>query len=155
MSTPTLLVTGANGKLGRHVTELLLARENTKNGGAKVVAASRDTAKLADLAARGAETRRVDFDDPASLAEAFKGVDRVLIISTDSLGSGQRLRQHQAAVAAAKDAGVSAHRLYLDAEARRLGGHLCRRSPRHRSGHQGQRRALHHPAQRLVSGETC
>ncbi len=101
MSTPTLLVTGANGKLGRHVTELLL-----EAGGAHVIAASRDTAKLADLAAKGAELRRADFDDAASLAEAFKGVDRVLIVSTDSLGSGQRLKQHLAAVEAAKAAGV-------------------------------------------------
>lgn len=101
MSTPTLLVTGANGKLGRHVTELLLDK-----GGAHVIAASRDTAKLADLAARGAELRHADFDDAASLAEAFKGVDRVLIISTDGLAAGQRLRQHLTAVEAAKAAGV-------------------------------------------------
>ncbi|MDI7773876.1 SDR family oxidoreductase [Asticcacaulis sp. EMRT-3] len=97
----TLLITGANGKLGRQITDRLL-----QAGGHTVIAASRDTAKLADLAAKGAQTRRADFDDPASLAEAFKGVDRVLIISTDSLGSGQRLRQHQNAVQAAKDAGV-------------------------------------------------
>jgi len=97
----TFLVTGANGKLGRHVTQLLLEA----NAG-KVIAASRDTAKLAELAARGAELRHADFDDPASLAEAFKGVDRLLIISTDSLGTGQRLAQHTAAVAAARAAGV-------------------------------------------------
>ncbi len=101
MSTPTVLVTGANGKLGRHVTELLLDK-----GGLHVIAASRDTAKLADLAAKGAETRRADFDDPQGLAEAFRGVDRVLIISTDAQGSGQRLRQHLGAVEAAKAAGV-------------------------------------------------
>ena len=103
MSTPTVLVTGANGKLGRHVTEVLLEK-----GGLKVIAASRDTAKLADLAARGAETRRADFDDAASLSEAFKGVDRVLIISTDGLAPGQRLKQHLTAVEAAKAAGVQA-----------------------------------------------
>jgi NAD(P)H dehydrogenase (quinone) len=97
-----LLVTGANGKLGRHVTQLLL-----EAGSDHIIAASRDTAKIADLAAKGAEVRRVDFDDAASLAEAFAGVDRVLIISTDSLGTGQRLSQHKAAVAAAKAAGVT------------------------------------------------
>jgi NAD(P)H dehydrogenase (quinone) len=97
----TLLVTGANGKLGRHVVSLLLEK-----GQDHIIAASRDTAKLADLAAKGAETRRADFDDPASLAAAFKGADRVLIISTDALGSGQRLRQHLAAVKAAAEAGA-------------------------------------------------
>jgi NAD(P)H dehydrogenase (quinone) len=97
----TLLVTGANGKLGRHVVNLLLAK-----GGHAVIAASRDPSKLADLATKGAQTRRADFDDPASLAEAFKGVDRVLIISTDALGSGQRLAQHKNAVAAAAGAGA-------------------------------------------------
>ena len=101
MTTSTVLVTGANGKLGRHVTELLLDK-----GGLKVIAASRDTAKLADLAARGAETRRADFDDPAGLIEAFKGVDRLLIISTDAMAPGQRLRQHLNAVEAAKAAEV-------------------------------------------------
>lgn len=96
-----LLVTGANGKLGRHVVSLLL-----ESGKDHIIAASRDTAKLADLAAKGAETRTADFDDAASLAAAFKGVDRILIISTDSLGSGQRLRQHLVAVKAATDAGA-------------------------------------------------
>lgn len=96
-----LLVTGANGKLGRHVVQLLL-----EAGKDHIIAASRDTTKLADLAARGAEIRRADFDDADSLAEAFKGADRILIISTDALGSGQRLKQHLAAVKAAAEAGA-------------------------------------------------
>jgi len=98
----TLLVTGAAGKLGRHVVNLLL-----EQAGHTVIAASRDPSKLSDLAAKGAETRRADFDDPASLEAAFKGVDRVLIISTDALGvPGKRLTQHTNAVNAAKAAGV-------------------------------------------------
>lgn len=98
----TLLVTGAAGKLGRHVVNLLL-----EQGGNTVIAASRDPSKLSDLAAKGAQTRRADFDDPASLEAAFAGVDRVLIISTDALGvPGKRLEQHTHAVNAAKAAGV-------------------------------------------------
>lgn len=99
----TLLVTGASGQLGRRVVELLLeAKAGT------VIAATRDPAKLADLAARGAVVRKADFEDEGSLAEAFAGVERLLLISTDSLDRpGHRLAQHEAAVRAAVSAGVS------------------------------------------------
>jgi NAD(P)H dehydrogenase (quinone) len=98
---PTLLVTGASGNLGRRAVELLL---EAKAG--KIIAGTRNPSKIADLAAKGAETRKVDFDDPA-LAESFKGVDRLLLVSTDALDTpGKRLKQHQAAIEAAKRAGV-------------------------------------------------
>ncbi|MCL6708182.1 SDR family oxidoreductase [Pseudomonas sp. R2.Fl] len=101
---PRILVTGASGHLGRLVIESLLA--SGKVAASDIVAGSRDTAKLADLAARGVETRRVDFED-ANLAPAFSGIDRLLIISTDALDRpGRRLEQHTAAVKAAKAAGV-------------------------------------------------
>ena len=51
--------------------------------------------------------RKIDFDDSALLASAFKGVDRILLISTDAIEQpGRRLAQHKAAVAAAIKAGV-------------------------------------------------
>ncbi|RYC12161.1 NAD(P)H-binding protein [Ciceribacter ferrooxidans] len=99
-----ILVSGASGHLGRLVIQNLL--DTGKVAPADIVAGSRDTAKLADLAAKGVETRRVDFDD-ADLAAAFAGIDRLLIISTDVLDRpGHRIGQHRAAVAAAKAAGV-------------------------------------------------
>jgi NAD(P)H dehydrogenase (quinone) len=107
----TLLVTGAAGQFGRIAVEELLAR-----GATKVIAGTRDPAKLADLAARGVTVRKVDFDDAASLASGFTGVDRVLIISTD--GIGKRVAQQSAAVAAAKAAGVK-HIVYTSAPAAR------------------------------------
>ena len=107
----TLLVTGAAGKFGRIAVEELLAR-----GATKVIAGTRDPAKLADLAARGVTVRKVDFDDAANLASGFAGVDRVLIISTD--GIGKRVAQQSAAVAAAKAAGVK-HIVYTSAPAAR------------------------------------
>lgn len=98
-ATATLLVTGAAGHLGRLVVEDLLAR-----GATRVIAGTRNTLDLADLAARGVEVRRLDFDDPASLQAGFAGVERALIISTVA----PNRRQHQvAAVEAAKAAGVS------------------------------------------------
>ncbi|WP_240549701.1 NAD(P)H-binding protein [Devosia salina] len=106
-----LLVTGAAGNLGRIAVEELLAR-----GATRVIAGSRDPAKLADLTARGVEARRIDFDDPASLAAGFAGVDRVLIISTGDIG--RRVAQQTAAVEAAKAAGVK-HIVYTSAPAAR------------------------------------
>lgn len=102
MPRPTVLITGASGHLGRRVAELVLAAHS-----AHVVLATRTPAKLADFAAQGAEVRTADFDDPASLASAFAGVDRLLLVSTDALAvPGQRLAQHRAAITAAVAAGV-------------------------------------------------
>lgn len=94
----TLLVTGASGQLGRRVVEILLDAEE------RVVAASRTPEKLSSFAARGAEVRRADFNDPRSLARAFTSVDRLLLISTDALG--RRVRQDLAVIDAAVRAGV-------------------------------------------------
>lgn len=107
----TLLVTGASGHLGRVAVEDLLAR-----GATRIVAGTRDPAKLTDLAAKGVEVRKIDFDDAASLASGFAGVDRLLIVSTD--GIGKRVAQQTAAIAAAKAAGI-AHIVYTSAPAAR------------------------------------
>ena len=54
------------------------------------------------------EPRFADFDEPASLADAMAGVDRLIIISTNVLSpDGRRERQHRAAIDAALAAGVS------------------------------------------------
>lgn len=113
-TNPTWLVTGASGNLGRQVTELLL-----KKGGGHVIAGTRDPGKLADLAGKGAELRIVDFDKPETLAAAFAGVDRLVLVSTDAvMVPGQRIAQHQAAIRAAETAHVR-HVVYtstVDAE---------------------------------------
>jgi NAD(P)H dehydrogenase (quinone) len=101
----TLLVTGAAGHLGQRVIAHLLESRHVSPG--RIVAATRSPEKLADLAARGIEVRRLDFDDPGTLDSALAGVDRMLLISTDALDRpGRRLEQHQAAVEAARRAGV-------------------------------------------------
>jgi NAD(P)H dehydrogenase (quinone) len=106
----TLLVTGAAGQLGQSVVRHLL--ETCGVAPANIVAATRSPEKLSALAAKGVVTRKADFDDAASLASAFAGIDRLLIISTDALDTpGKRLAQHKAAIEAAKQAGVK-HILY-------------------------------------------
>ncbi|PWV99101.1 NAD(P)H dehydrogenase (quinone) [Hoeflea marina] len=99
-----ILVTGAAGHLGRLVVRHLIETEGVAPP--DVIAGSRNTARLADLAAGGVELRTVDFDRSDDMTKAFAGVDRLLIISTDAVGSGKRLEQHRRAVAAAAAAGV-------------------------------------------------
>ncbi|MCA0033035.1 SDR family oxidoreductase [Mesorhizobium sp. B263B2A] len=105
--TETLLVTGASGQLGRGVVNFLL--DTHKVLPANIIATTRNPESVADLAARGVVVRAADFNDAASLETAFKGADKVLIISTGDLDlkSGRRLKQHENAVAAAKNAGIS------------------------------------------------
>ena len=108
----TFLVTGAGGQLGRRVLELLVEA----NPG-KLIATTRNPDKLADFARQSVEVRKADFDDAASLADAFSGTDRLLLISTDELATpGKRLAQHRAAVAAAEKSGVK-HVVYTSAPA--------------------------------------
>ncbi|WP_030201717.1 NAD(P)H-binding protein [Streptomyces sp. NRRL S-87] len=97
----SIVVTGATGALGRLVIEELLARVPA----AEVVAVVRDERKGAELAARGVELRIADYDDPESLAAAFRAGDRVLLISGNEVG--RRVPQHTAVISAAKAAGVA------------------------------------------------
>ncbi len=97
-----IIVTGANGKLGRAVVERLLERVPADQIGVSV----RDPEKARDLEQRGVRVRRGDFDDAASLADAFEEASRVLIVSVDHLGE-VAVRQHRAAIDAAKAAGAA------------------------------------------------
>lgn len=97
----TILVTGASGHLGHLVVDALLARSVPAS---EVVATARNIDSVASLAARGVDVRRADYTDPASLKEAFVGVDRALLVSSNELGV--RVPQHRNVVDAARDAGV-------------------------------------------------
>jgi NAD(P)H dehydrogenase (quinone) len=99
VSTP-VIVTGAGGHLGRLVAEQLLERLAPE----ELILVTRRPDALRELRARGADVRYGDFDDPASLRDAFAGGRRMLLISTDAVG--RRVRQHRAAIDAAARAGV-------------------------------------------------
>jgi NAD(P)H dehydrogenase (quinone) len=100
-----LIVAGASGHLGRGVAEELLSR--VAPGQVRLLTRTPD--RLADLAARGADVRRADLDDPGSLPAALDGGRRLLLISTDALD--RRVAQHRAAIEAAVRAGVG-HVIY-------------------------------------------
>lgn len=95
-----IVVTGATGQLGRLVIQGLLKTVPP----AQIVAAVRSVEKAADLAAAGVQVREADYDRPATLAAAFRGADKLLLISANEVG--RRLPQHRAIIDAAKQAGV-------------------------------------------------
>lgn len=96
-----IVITGATGNLGQHVIASLLKSVPAAN----IIAAVRNPAKAADLAARGVQVRQADYNDGASLDAAFKGATKILLISSSEVG--QRAQQHQNVIDAAKRAGVS------------------------------------------------
>ncbi|UJW31885.1 SDR family oxidoreductase [Saccharothrix sp. AJ9571] len=94
----TIVVTGANGQLGRLVVEHLLKRVDKS----EVAVSVREPAKAQDL---GVDVRHGDFDRPETLDAAFAGADKLLLISTGD-ASDHRVTQHRNAIDAAKRAGV-------------------------------------------------
>ncbi|QFZ19527.1 SDR family oxidoreductase [Saccharothrix syringae] len=96
-----IIVTGANGKLGRAVATRLLDRIGPEGVGACV----RDPDRARDLAERGVRVRRGDFADAASLAHAFEGASRVLVVSVDTTGEAA-VELHRTAIEAAGAAGA-------------------------------------------------
>ncbi len=96
-----IVITGATGQLGRLVIQSLL----NKLPASQIVAAVRNPARAADLAAQGVQVRQADYTDPALLEAAFQGAEKVLLISSSEIG--QRAAQHRNVIDAAKKAGVS------------------------------------------------
>jgi NAD(P)H dehydrogenase (quinone) len=96
----SVIVTGASGHLGRQVTEQLLRRVAPED----MILVTRMPDALRTLRDRGIAVRYGDFDEPASLREAFAGGRRMLLVSTDAIG--RRVAQHRAAIDAAAAAGV-------------------------------------------------
>ena len=95
------LVTGAGGHLGSAVVETLLRHVPPD----RVVAGTRVPNAAGGLRAQGVDVRHCDFDDAESLEAAFRGIERLLIVSTDG-DNESRLRRHRSAVDAAAQAGV-------------------------------------------------
>ncbi|MGG6896744.1 NAD(P)H-binding protein [Rhizobium sp. BR 315] len=97
-----IIITAATGRYGRLVVEALLRRGVAASD---VVAAVRDPAKAADLAALGVQVREADYDRPETLVTAFAGADKLLLVPSATFG--QRFVQMERAINAAVEAGVS------------------------------------------------
>ena len=96
-----IAITGASGQLGRLVIDALLAETNASN----IIALVRNPDAVADLAAKGIELRKADYDDAPGYVEALKGINKLLLISSSAVG--QRVPQHRAVIDAAKANNVS------------------------------------------------
>ena len=96
-----IVVTGATGQLGRLVVEQLLERVPA----AQIVAVVRDAKKAEAFAQKGVQVREADYARPESLAAAFAGAEKVLLISSSEVG--HRVPQHKAVTDAARAAGVT------------------------------------------------
>jgi NAD(P)H dehydrogenase (quinone) len=99
-------VSGASGHLGKAVVSELLQRA----GSHEIVAISR-TPKNVPAPAQG---RLGDYDQPESLAKAYAGLDRLLIITTVAPVPEKRGEQNIAAIDAAVKAGVK-HIVFISA----------------------------------------
>lgn len=121
-----IAVTGATGQLGRLVINVLLKKVPAHD----IIAAVRSPDKAKDLMALGVQVRQADYNQPTTLDSAFKGVDKLLLISSSEVG--QRVAQHTAVINAAKRAGVKllAYTSLLHADKSPLGLGEEHRQPR-------------------------
>ncbi len=99
-----IIVSGASGQLGQLTVQELLHRGVDPNN---LILVSRTPDKLAQYAQLGASVRYGDLYKPKSLAGAYAGGTRMLLISIIPMpGATPRPEAHKAAFAAAVSAGV-------------------------------------------------
>lgn len=94
-----ILVTGATGNLGSSVVEQLLKISSAD----QFVVTSSNPEVVVKLEGKGLQARLGNFSDATSLVETFKGISKVLLISTMDQN---RFEQHKNVVDAAKEQGV-------------------------------------------------
>ena len=97
-----LLITGANGKLGRLIVEEVLRRAPD----APLAVSVRDAAAAADLAERGVDVRQADYHDLDSVRAAFAGVDRLLLMPTPAPDPDARVAEMIPVAQVAAEVGV-------------------------------------------------
>ncbi|KAA5535763.1 SDR family oxidoreductase [Paenimyroides baculatum] len=94
-----ILITGASGNLGNAVIENLL-KEVTAS---KIAGLFRNEDKAKSLSEQGVNVRIGDYSNKESLAKAFQGVEKLLLISSSG---DDALTDHKNVIDAAKEAGV-------------------------------------------------
>ena len=102
MTSEKYLVTLANSHFGSLAIDFLLKEVPPKD----IIATVRDLKKGEKFKEKGIEVRLADYSKPETLKEAFKGVDKILFISSIQCQAVSRENQHKNVVEAAKACGV-------------------------------------------------
>lgn len=112
-----IAITGASGELGRLVIKCLLERISAD----QITGLIRDPSKAQGLVNLGVALRHADYNEPGTFAEALKGVDTLLLISSNE--TGVRTTQHRTVIDAAKASGIKliAYTSVLHADVSSLG----------------------------------
>jgi NAD(P)H dehydrogenase (quinone) len=106
-----ILVTGATGHLGNAAIQSLLKKGVPAN---EITALVRDENKAANLSEQGVQLKTGNYNDYNSLVDAFKGVDKLFLISSNDVAA-DTLLQHKNVINAAKENGVQ-HIVYISQE---------------------------------------
>lgn len=94
-----ILITGATGNLGSNVVRQLLKKSNPS----QFIVSSSNESGVIKLKDKGLQARLANFSEPGTLKEAFKGIEKLLLISTMDQN---RFEQHKNVVNAAKEQGI-------------------------------------------------
>jgi NAD(P)H dehydrogenase (quinone) len=104
-----ILITGATGRFGVNAIDHLLKKGTNSS---KISALVRDVEKAKSLADKGIDLRVGDYNNHGSLINAFRGIDKLLLVSSnDRQGFENRANQHINVINAAKEAQVK-HIIY-------------------------------------------
>jgi len=97
------VLTGATGGLGSQVFKYLLRLVPASD---VVVSLHNPQGAPPEILSAGVEIRHGNFSEPSTLDDAFRGADKLLIVSYPSIAHELRVRNHVNAIDAAKRAGV-------------------------------------------------
>lgn len=98
----SIVITGANGKLGSLIIKQLLQKVSAD----QIVACVRNLENAKEFLEQGIEVRLCDYDKLETLDQAFTGASKLLLISSSNKDDTIRLRQHAHVIEAAKKSQV-------------------------------------------------
>jgi len=97
-----IALTGTSGRIGSSVLKHILTLVPASN----LIVSLHNTTAIEDIKKKGVHVRLGDYQKPETLEEAFKGAEKLLIVSYPSIEVETRVQAHKNAIDAAKKVGV-------------------------------------------------